>query len=462
MRPQRLYDHAGAAFTIVLMAWVVTPEARAQAQACANPTKVFMGTSGAQTIEVNKSVKLALVDKDKQKVAGTNALEASAINGTWKPETADSVKAAAVLKDGGMVLITRAGRDDCVAPIDLAASPTAPPAPVTDANAQPAAAGFGESYEACRLKGQAKETETGQQLRGGRRGRPLVILFYDDGSELNSTPCFVSTSAAAVGDLIVAGVYYPQNQHVWSQVQYEPCPLESASPNILQTESKQIQAPQAAQVEFGTVWFTPRRCYAQSVVLSVKGRPLEQSGENQSELKRSYPIDQYQRYRATIQTGVLFSPLQQPEFGLRPNAAGESVIFDKGPDNRGPEYMASVVLYGLPWYIRDLFGGGHYSGRDPVNEQKIPDRIGGVLGVGLLNPGKSFMAGFAVEGIAGVNGIAVLQFRKVDRLADGVAVEQPFAGTADAIPLHTDWEHKWVFGLSLDLRYVTQLFGSRQ
>ncbi len=108
-----------------------------------------------------------------------------------------------------------------------------------------------------------------------------------------------------------------------------------------------------------------------------------------------------------------------------------------------------------------MLGGGHYGGRDPVNEQNAIDRIGAVLGVGLTNPGKSFMAGFSFEALAGINGIAVLQFRKIDRLADGIAVDQPFTGSADDIPLHTDWEHKWVFGLSLDLRYVTQLLSSR-
>ncbi len=312
MWSRQLCEGGAAVFSVVLLSGLTSRPARAQST-CASPVTVHMGTTGTQVIERGKPVTLTLVDKDKHAVTGEAALKETRMDGVWNPATADSVKAAKVSGDGGSVLITRAGQPECVVAIALAAAPAPPSAPAVGDTGTTAAATAGSdfttTYNACRVEGQAKEEETRQQMRGGRRGRPLVVLFYDDGTDLNSTPCFVSTAAAAVGDLIVAGVYFPPNAHVWSQVQFEPCPLESASPNILQTESKQPQAPQAAQAEFATVWFTPRRCYAQAVVLSVTGRTLEEEAGQRRELKRSYPLDQYQRYRATIQTGVIFSPL---------------------------------------------------------------------------------------------------------------------------------------------------------
>src|SRR5919108_6556062 len=122
MRSQRVYECAATAYWVVLAGSTFASTAWAQAQHCANPTQVFMGTAGEQVIEVNTSVTLLLVDKNGAEVTGTNQMTASDMNGRWKPTAEDSTKAAAVLEDGGMVLVRRAQQPDCVAAIALAAA----------------------------------------------------------------------------------------------------------------------------------------------------------------------------------------------------------------------------------------------------------------------------------------------------------------------------------------------------
>ena len=44
---------------------------------------------------------------------------------------------------------------------------------------------------------------------------------------------------------------------------------------------------------------------------------------------------------------------------------------------------------------------------------------------------------------------------------DGVALGSVFTGAASDIPTHDVWHTKFVVGLSLDLRYVQEIFSGR-
>jgi len=80
--------------------------------------------------------------------------------------------------------------------------------------------------------------------------------------------------------------------------------------------------------------------------------------------------------------------------------------------------------------------------------------------VGLTSPGRSFMLVGSLELLAGVNAVATRQFRRIDELAD-VEEGSTFSGTPEEIPIRSSWKNKWVFGISVDLRYITRLLASR-
>jgi hypothetical protein len=86
------------------------------------------------------------------------------------------------------------------------------------------------------------------------------------------------------------------------------------------------------------------------------------------------------------------------------------------------------------------------------------DRVGGVLGVGLNDPGRRFMAGFAIEAVRGINILAVWDFARVKTLAD-IEPGDVFIGEEDDIPVRDEWRSSsLILGVGLDLRYVAALF----
>src|SRR5205814_811773 len=138
-----------------------------------------------------------------------------------------------------------------------------------------------------------------------------------------------------------------------------------------------------------------RRCYNTTVDVSIVG---DNRGTN---LVQRYPLTQYDRYRGTVQAGILFTPLHDATFALRQDQADTSkrFIYDKGPTNEGPEYIATLNVYAVLKYLPSLLGRANrsdnspYSGRDPIHDQDMFDRIGGILGVAITNPTRRFAAG---------------------------------------------------------------------
>jgi hypothetical protein len=177
-------------------------------------------------------------------------------------------------------------------------------------------------------------------------------------------------------------------------------------------------------------------------------------------------LQQYDRYRGTLQLGVLLTPLHERSFGLRrgqPDTT-KSFIYDQGPTEDGPEYVATFVLYSLLKYAPSLVAGllrGHrsdaYPGREVIHDQDFADRLGGVIGVGIRNPTKRFLAGFSFEAIYGVNALAIWEFAQIQRL-EGTSVGSEFHGAETTIPTRTEWDHRFTMGMAIDLRYATELF----
>jgi hypothetical protein len=189
------------------------------------------------------------------------------------------------------------------------------------------------------------------------------------------------------------------------------------------------------------------------VDVSVSRVPLK----NEQETTSRYTLSQSGRYRGTLQVAALFTSLHEESFGLR--TTDSTRIFSKGPIDNGPDYVAAVVIYSLPRYLLNLVSGRlDFGGRDILHDQTIIDRVGGVAGVGLKNPGKRFVFGFSLEALYGVNALFVWDRARVPQLAAGLTDGSVFTGPAEDIPTVDIWKTKFEFGLSLDLRYITALF----
>jgi hypothetical protein len=132
-------------------------------------------------------------------------------------------------------------------------------------------------------------------------------------------------------------------------------------------------------------------------------------------------------------------------------------IFAKGPEDKGPEYVAALVFYSLLRYLPALAGGEAYQGRDVIRDNAFADKIGAVVGVGLRNPLKRFIFGASVEIAAGVNILTVWDWAEASELS-GVSEGDVFTGTEEQIPTLQEWRSKFVVGVSLDLVYATAAF----
>jgi hypothetical protein len=266
--------------------------------------------------------------------------------------------------------------------------------------------------------------------------------------------CARDPRTVAQGDPIVAVVAVKKDelQQSFLPADYSPCGLRAEKTLVLNSV-KDIPiitftgGPQYTEdkvLRVGT-----RACYDDNTVVTLK----KQDGAGAAVTLDSTTVQQYKRFYATVQLGVLNSDTRDTSFGLR-STNGQNLIFDKGPNNHGPEYTASVLLYGLPRYFTE---GLDYQGRDPVNENSVRDRIGVVLSAGLKDPGNRFGLGLSFEVARGVNLVVVHEWVRVTRLA-GLNVGDAFTGAADTLPTRKTWDQSTAVGLSFDLAYVTQLF----
>ena len=275
-----------------------------------------------------------------------------------------------------------------------------------------------------------------------RRDRTTVLVFKED-----IGVCWQSNDRPAQGDPIYIGVF-TDNPTQWDMIRadFQPCSLEPDTPSILITD----RLPQFPPGRQSGAWvlreYPVRRCWNSSVVVTVRG----------AESQFSHTLVQASRYRATLHLGTVFTENHETEFGLRPEG-GVNKIFAKGPEDKGPEYVAALVFYSLLRYLPALAGGEAYQGRDVIRDNAFADKIGAVVGVGLRNPLKRFIFGASVEVAAGVNILTVWDWAEASELS-GVSEGDVFTGTEEQIPTLQVWQSKFVVGVSLDLVYATAAF----
>jgi hypothetical protein len=309
----------------------------------------------------------------------------------------------------------------------------------------------------CRVAGQAWRALVRADLRTGSQGDPFTVLLF----RRNGTLCYSNRDYGIQGQPIYVGAFVAQATQ-WDEVAvtYDPCSLAPTEPSILVSgDITKIGSGSSSGVIYHVRTFPERSCYNPSVVVGVKG-PLTSGTTTLSTVDFRHTVQQYQRYRATLQFGILNTPQHFNTFGLR-DSSGTKLIFDQGPVNRGPEYVASLVLYGLPHYLSNLLGDGPvYEGRDILHDQSLSDRIGGVIGASINSPGKRFLAGFSLEAIYGVNVFGVWDVAQLQQLV-GVSEGDPWTAALNELPVRKYWSTKFVTGLSFDLSYAGKLLGTR-
>lgn len=298
-----------------------------------------------------------------------------------------------------------------------------------------------------------KKLEETRKLRGGAG---FTALFF----ALDGQLCNINRQFGVVGDPIHVFLLVGENYQNLAQAQFAPCALEPAGISIYASGAFPTLTPElkalVKEKKYIFLHLLPRTCFNTSVDITIKEKP------DGPDLAR-YTLTQYERYRATLQVGAFFTNLHDNTYGLRPEAGGTQMrIFDKGPTKTGPEYYASVVVYGLPHYFAELGGKNrtHYLGRDIVNDQGWRDRLGGVIAASATDPSKRFAIGLSFEAVRGINLVGALEFAKVKRLV-GFNEGDVFTGAENTIPVRDQWNRQFVGGLSLDFRYITALFSRR-
>jgi hypothetical protein len=261
----------------------------------------------------------------------------------------------------------------------------------------------------------------------GVEGDPIYVALYDDGTLLSP------------------------------HAELPTCSIESAGPRIFQSETSLptasgLQSTQAFNIQE----LLDRSCFDASVEIDLKAQRTDLATQKLADVSRTYVLSQSVRYNATLQVGPLFTNQQAHSFGLTVDSQNVSHVLDKGPTGRGPEYVATLVLYALPRQLASLFGGKPYHGRDILHEQSFADRLGGVLGTGLSDPSKLFVAGLSFEIFSYVNLTAVYSWTRLPELS-GVKDGDVFTGTAAQIPIQDQWKGHFALGISVDLRYAAAL-----
>ena len=363
------------------------------------------------------------------------------------------------------LLWSTAGKPSCFQKVATAggggsATPSggaAPPAGQPGARADEALVGVGVDCRSFRRIAPATNRLSAPQraMRSGwtfggkyAPGVHLTVLVFQ-GSSL----CFDSTRGggartASHGDPIHVGLFTEE----WATTsggtaQFEPCSPEPASPTIL--ISGQLPKVKSAReaADWRIVSFLPETCWNDQVGVTLK------VGDSTARAN----VRQYARYVATLHVGAVFSELHDGGFGLRADGANK-VIFEKGPTDHGPEYLASLVIYAAPRHLASLARGRVYKGREIRNERSFADRLGFTAGVGLSSPSKRFFVGGAFELFAGMNLLVGEDFAEVAALAPGVEVDSIFVGEEEDIPVQRRWKGRLTFGLTFDLAYAAALF----
>ncbi len=296
----------------------------------------------------------------------------------------------------------------------------------------------GDALASCQQCAAAWRARLDRELRGHR----YSLAVYTEGGE-----AFLIQNGTA-GEPILFGIYSEESTQ-WEPLRMDPCAIEPDAPAVFVSTPGLTLGPARQGERFYLRRYPSRRCFNPSVDIRVTGK------KGSDALLVDHPLQQSQRYRGTVQLGAVFTPQHLHGFAVRPSGTS-TVIYDQGPTGTGTEYQVALVLYALPRSLLSIFGAP-YPGRDLVHDQGFLDRLGGLVGVSLSDPSRRFYAGLSFEVLYGVNATWGVELFRGRELA-GVAVGDAFSAT-DAIPTRERWGWDKVWGVSIDLLYVKNLYG---
>jgi hypothetical protein len=283
-----------------------------------------------------------------------------------------------------------------------------------------------------------------------KSGSTALVLFTATGQYCPDR----STRIVRQGDDIFVGIVSRDDDKVDKvEVQFNPCEAEDAEPSIYISAKVPSQfAPQAGAPTAKVNIYDVRRCYNATTQITASITPAP--GITAISAQRALNLNA--RYRGTLQIGAIYTDLHENEFALREDA-GQQFIFNKEAENKGPEWVANVLVYGLPRYLTGDGWKGGYKGRDILNDYEWQDRLGLIFSAGLDDPGDRFGVGLSFEIAYGINVFWTKHWFRQRELV-GVAVGDAFEGSADTLPTQHHWESDNAFGISFDLGYLTALF----
>jgi hypothetical protein len=298
---------------------------------------------------------------------------------------------------------------------------------------------------------QEVQPQVASPLQAGHFTAVMINEFGD--------PCyfFGDRDFAVAGDPIFAAVHLSANT-AGASVGLANCAAESP---VSLFASGDLFVPQAAKEAVPEWASAPRRvCHGSGTVEVVAARvTAEANGKLSEPSVKKTTLNQYARYRATLQLGVINSTRRDATFGLRKDG-DVNRIYSQTPAERGPEYVGILNIYAFPRYFKGSPWGGLYKGRDIVHDHGVLDRLGLVAGAGLSKPSRRFMAGGSFELFPGMSALVVHEWTQVKQLAE-VKEGATFSEAADKIPTRDEWTKGWVIGASFDLLYAAKLFGKK-
>lgn len=281
-----------------------------------------------------------------------------------------------------------------------------------------------------------------------RHKNAWVLVFNEFGN-----PCFrdsVGTdrnpSRVSEGDPLYVGIMGPSAQTPLYTLDFSSCDLQPTVPAFEDTlPADLVQFQSGDNVRLHT--FPSRECFNGTTTITIK------NGSGQSLATEA--ISQYRRYRGSFHLGVLWTDLDDPSYSTFDFGDGP-VIRNDADSGTGPEYVGSLVLYGLPHYFRTLGRNAKpYPGRDIINDTSFSDRLGLVVSIGLSDPKDTLGLGLSFEILPGFNVTGTQLWRRIDVL-DGFEVGDAFPDSD--IPTKKSWEDDFVIGLSIDGRFLARFF----
>lgn len=186
--------------------------------------------------------------------------------------------------------------------------------------------------------------------------------------------------------------------------------------------------------------------------ITVKVSKTDSSG---TKLLRQYPIRINQTYIAAYRLLGARSDIRFNNFTTGP-VSGQTGNFIQNTAATGPQmrYFLTVVPYA--WGLR----GSSWRGRDIAKLPIWYQRINPMIGLGLKNAGKEYVAGVSIEVARGFDVVWGWHRATVNTLSGGYKEGDAFSGDAGMIPTVEKTQHDTVFGVSLDLRVATQMLSS--